>query len=319
MIFNLDSDWFVIIIIRMQGIDYIQTIRLLFHNDKLATSLRSIYKAFFRNFPKNPLTFIQFMASLLWKLLYLSFQVSRPRLKNIQNKNSKNMKNFELIKQGAEAKLYKGIYLGQSTIAKERFIKNYRHPSLDTNLTKERIKAESRALMRCKIAGIRTPAIYLVDFKRRTIFMEYLEYSKTAKDFIEDYTKLGLIKELSQFFYEIGNLLGKLHENNIIHGDLTSSNILVVNKNNEHNYDSLSELDLVAIDFGLAHIESNTEYKGVDLYVLERALLSTHSVAEEIFPKILEGYKKQYKNGSREVFLKYEDVKARGRKRTMVG
>jgi hypothetical protein len=61
---------------------------------------------------------------------------------------------FRLIKQGAEAKLYEGNYLGRLTIVKERFKKSYRHVDLDNRLTKERMKSEARALLRCKLAGI---------------------------------------------------------------------------------------------------------------------------------------------------------------------
>jgi tRNA A-37 threonylcarbamoyl transferase component Bud32 len=62
-------------------------------------------------------------------------------------------KNFKLIKQGAEAKLYKGIYLGRPTIVKERFKKSYRHVDLDNRLTRERMKSEARAIVKCKAAG----------------------------------------------------------------------------------------------------------------------------------------------------------------------
>jgi hypothetical protein len=61
--------------------------------------------------------------------------------------------NFKLIKQGAEAKLYTGIYLGRPTIVKERFKKSYRHVDLDNRLTKERMKSEARAILKCKAAG----------------------------------------------------------------------------------------------------------------------------------------------------------------------
>lgn len=64
-----------------------------------------------------------------------------------------NIKDFELIAQGAEARIYKGIYLGKLTLIKERFEKKYRHPDLDTRLTKDRIKAECRAILRAKTAG----------------------------------------------------------------------------------------------------------------------------------------------------------------------
>lgn len=225
------------------------------------------------------------------------------------------MENFELIKQGAEAKLYKGVYLGKPTIAKERFIKEYRHESLDSFLTKERMKAEGRAIVRCKACGIRTPSLYLVDFNRRTIFMEHFEYSISLKDFIENSSE----SVLNKVSLDIGKILAAMHDHNIVHGDLTSSNILVVNKNDENKFDDLEELYLVFIDFGLAYLDCNTEDKGVDLYVLERALCSTHSIAYKIFPKILEGYRNHCISTYREIFSKFEEVRTRGRKRTMVG
>ncbi|KAJ8922035.1 hypothetical protein NQ315_008675 [Exocentrus adspersus] len=226
------------------------------------------------------------------------------------------MEGFELIKQGAEAKLYKGIYLGKPTLAKERFVKEYRHESLDSFLTKERMKAESRAIVRCKACGIRTPALYLVDFKRRIIFMEYFEHSITLKDFIESCSSPQVLESIS---FEVGKMLGAMHESNIMHGDLTSSNILLVNRDDVQKFDDVSELYLVFIDFGLAQFDGSAEDKGVDLYVLERALNSTHSVANKIFPKIIEGYRESYTVGCKEIFSKYEEVRARGRKRTMVG
>jgi len=225
------------------------------------------------------------------------------------------MDGYKLVKQGAEARLHQGTYLGKPTIVKERFVKNYRHKHLDDVLTKERIKAESRAIVRCKAVGLHTPTIFLVDFERRMIFMEYFEYSITLKDFIEN-SSLDILIELALI---IGSTLGTMHEANIIHGDLTSSNILLVNKLNKMEFSNLDDLKLVLIDFGLAHVDSSAEDKGVDLYVLERALVSTHEVADKIFPKIIEGYKKQNKSNFKIIFAKYEEVRARGRKRTMVG
>ncbi|XP_060520318.1 EKC/KEOPS complex subunit TP53RK [Cylas formicarius] len=225
------------------------------------------------------------------------------------------MEGFQLIKQGAEAKLYQGMYLGKNAIAKERFVKKYRHSHLDTALTKERMKAETRAIVRCKAAGIRTPTIYLVDFDRRTIFMEYFIHNVTLKDFIE----MALMDQLLEVCYNVGTIIGQMHESNIIHGDLTSSNILLYNKFNNDTFSNIKDLNLVFIDFGLAHMDPSTEDKGVDLYVLERALLSTHKVADIIFSKIIEGYKKSYNKGFKEVLSKFEEVRARGRKRTMVG
>ncbi|RZC37884.1 Pkinase and/or Kdo domain containing protein [Asbolus verrucosus] len=225
------------------------------------------------------------------------------------------MEGFKLFKQGAEGRIFKGVYLGKPAIAKERFVKKYRHPDLDSQLTKERIKSESRAIIRCKNAGIRTPTLYLVDFNRRIIFMEYFEKSIAVKDFIPQVSD----EVIDKLAVKIGTALGKMHANNIIHGDLTSSNMLLVNKNEQPVYSDFQDLDLIFIDFGLAHVESGAEDKGVDLYVLERALISTHSTAVQIFEKVLESYQNENKSGFKEVFSKFEEVRARGRKRTMVG
>ncbi|KAI4470396.1 o-sialoglycoprotein endopeptidase [Holotrichia oblita] len=225
------------------------------------------------------------------------------------------MEGFKLIKQGAESKLFQGSYLGVPTLVKDRFKKKYRHPTLDDTLMKERIKAEVRAILKCKTVGIRTPTLYLVDLNRRSIFMEYFPYSVTAKEFIFNANE-SLIEVLSHC---IGKLLGKMHANNIIHGDLTTSNILISNKQKiDIFYESFQNLELILIDFGLSHTDSTIEDKAVDLYVLERAILSTHTTTYNIFTGILNAYKIENKN-YKEVFNKLEEVQARGRKRTMVG
>lgn len=225
------------------------------------------------------------------------------------------MEDFKLIKQGAESKLFKGRYLGVPALVKDRFKKAYRHSTLDDTLMKERMKAEVRAILKCKSVGIRTPTLYLVDLHRRSIYMEYFPHSVTAKEFIFNANE-SLIEILSVY---IGKLLGKMHANNIVHGDLTTSNILISNKKKiDIFYETFDNLELILIDFGLSHTESTVEDKAVDLYVLERAILSTHTTTCNIFTLILNGYKAENKSCI-EVFNKLEEVRARGRKRTMVG
>ena len=99
--------------------------------------------------------------------------------------DDQDFKDFVLLRQGAEARLYAGDFLGQKSIVKERFSKKYRHPQLDERLTKERLKGEVRSLMRCKIAGIRTPTIYHVDMHKGILVMEYLSSAPTCRDYIE--------------------------------------------------------------------------------------------------------------------------------------
>ena len=108
-----------------------------------------------------------------------------------------------------------------------------------------------------------------------------------------------------------GETVAKLHSCGLIHGDITTSNILV-----RGDQDSIN---LVMIDFGLSFQEGVPEDKGVDLYVLERAFLSTHPNTEEIFSEIFEAYKKNSGKQAGEVVKKFEEIRLRGRKRTMLG
>ncbi|XP_063388234.1 EKC/KEOPS complex subunit TP53RK [Cydia fagiglandana] len=233
---------------------------------------------------------------------------------------------LKILKQGAEAKLYICNYLGKPTLIKERFEKKYRQPELDVTITKERIKNEARAIVRCKAADVKTPALYLVDFERRRIYMQHFKHSITVKDFIINiFTKHHQNgsgdgpNSLDKIATLIGQTVRKLHENNIIHGDLTTSNMLLVNNLNDSNWLDADNLELVMIDFGLSSFDTSAEDKGVDLYVLERALISTHNDYPEIFSNILEAYKMYSKNNVKEIIGKFEEVRARGRKRTMVG
>lgn len=234
--------------------------------------------------------------------------------------------NLKILKQGAEAKLYICKYLGQPTLIKERFQKTYRHPELDVSITKERIKNEARSIVRCKTADIKTPSLYLVDFERRRIYMQHFEENVTVKDFIINYLKEqngsgDQVNSLDILAKMIGETVRKMHKSNIIHGDLTTSNMLLVPKipNNESKWSHIDNLELVMIDFGLSFIDTSTEDKGVDLYVLERALISTHNDYPELFGNILEAYKGYSKENVKEIISKFEEVRARGRKRTMVG
>lgn len=224
----------------------------------------------------------------------------------------------KLLQQGAEGRIFLGDYKGQKCLIKERFVKNYRHPDLDTHLTKTRIKAEQKAAERCAKAGVTTPKVFEADLRNRKIYMEYLETSITTKQYINEYLTNDTKKYpklLEKLTSAIGTAVGRMHANNIIHGDLTTSNMLI-KPTSDPEFD---EYELVMIDFGLSQYSTTTEDKGVDLYVLERALLSTHSKLEELFPKILEAYCKENVKGSKEVVAKLEEVRLRGRKRTMVG
>ena len=135
---------------------------------------------------------------------------------------------------------------------------------------------------------------------------------------------------VEQLMGKIGRSVGKMHEVGVVHGDLTTSNMMlrpsekaevrdgegVVNR--DWSVRDELEGEIVLIDFGLSGQSSQDEDKAVDLYVLERAFGSTHPEAEEGFQGVLNAYGEAYK-GAKMVLKRLEDVRMRGRKRSMVG
>ncbi|XP_078365239.1 EKC/KEOPS complex subunit TP53RK-like [Oculina patagonica] len=218
---------------------------------------------------------------------------------------------WNLLKQGAEARVYKTEFYKKKTIVKERFSKSYRHASLDEKLTHRRTTQEVRSMLRCRKAGICTPAVYFVDYSTHCIYMEEIENCVTTRDHINNLLNAPSEeseKSLQILAEKIGSSLAAMHNVDCIHGDLTTSNILI-----KEGYENI-----ILIDFGLSFISLLTEDKGVDLYVLERAFLSTHPNTEHLFKIILESYRKKA-NKAEEIIKKLDEVRMRGRKRTMVG
>ena len=194
------------------------------------------------------------------------------------------------IAQGAEAV----IYQDKSRIIKERLSKNYRLPQLDKSLRKFRTKREAKVLTR--LEEMNFPAPHLQEFceKRMSIFMDFVP-GEQLKDVIEDDFQL-LAKE-------IGLKVAKLHQKDIIHGDLTTSNMI--------KHKETGELNL--IDFGLSFFSDKAEDKAVDLFLLDRALESKHyQIYPEVFNQVMESYNKNYPQ-SQDVLDRFEQVKKRGR------
>ena len=186
------------------------------------------------------------------------------------------------IAQGAEAT----IFQNNNSIIKNRFEKKYRHPLLDKKLRITRTRHEAKILKKLSELGIAVPKIKKVE--ESTIEMDKID-GEIVRNVLN-----------SQIASEMGKSIAELHKNNIIHGDLTTSNMLWNNK-------------LVLIDFGLSFISLKAEDKAVDLHVMEESLQGTHSkMYQSIYPKIITAYKKHYK-GASEVLQRLETVRKRGR------
>eukprot|EP00761_Pharyngomonas_kirbyi_P000105 gb/GECH01000105.1/.p1 GENE.gb/GECH01000105.1/~~gb/GECH01000105.1/.p1 ORF type:complete len:237 (+),score=55.41 gb/GECH01000105.1/:1-711(+) len=234
-----------------------------------------------------------------------------------------DLKDAVLIQQGAEGRVYQATFLGRKSIVKERFQKKYRHPILDEKLTSRRLIQEARNMVRCSSGmgangsnsssahNIDTPSVYFVDYNQNRLFMEFIE-GTTVRDFINtrDKEKTESIDSICLSLCErIGEVLSYMHLLDIVHGDLTTSNIM------------LREFDptkVVLIDFGLSYTSQAVEDKAVDLYVLERAFLSTHPNSQPLFDALLKSYASVAQE-SFTVIQQLAQVRKRGRKKSMVG
>ena len=200
----------------------------------------------------------------------------------------------DLIAKGAESNIVKSSYLGRDAVLKNRISKNYRIPEIDNKIRKARTKLEAKLLSDVKKAGVVTPILYDVDLHDKTILMEEIK-GDLVKDIINE-----------DLAYEIGENIAKFHNLNIIHGDITSSNMMVNDKN-----------QLVFIDFGLGRYSDLFEDKVVDLLVLKKSLQSIdYNTAIKIFDKVLEGYADEYKDDSlnrEQIIKKINEIESRGR------
>ena len=187
-------------------------------------------------------------------------------------------------------------------------------------------------LLKCRREGVPVPAVYALDETAGWLMIEWIEgevvrirlneWLKRRKDNYQDEDTDN--EELVKLMGKVGSAVGRMHAIGVVHGDLTTSNLMLApSKNEDPNEDTgtkgnLLIGDVIIIDFGLASVSKFEEDRAVDLYVLERAFGSTHPRAEGLFSEVLVAYGKSYKQAS-SVLKRLEDVRMRGRKRSMLG
>jgi len=215
----------------------------------------------------------------------------------IQQKRS--LLETRLIRMGAEANLYLAKWLGREVIVKERIQKSYRLGALDHQIRRYRTVHEAQMIHEAKKAGVSTPVIYLVDEPKCRIFMEYLQGPRLKE-------ALSVMRPRRRFSicHSVGALIGRLHKMEVIHGDLTTSNMILVD-----------EGKVSFIDFGLSFHSSQTEDRGVDLHLVRRALNSTHfSYAEPCFESVVRGYQSMLGSRFAKIVLtRAREIEKRGR------
>ena len=175
---------------------------------------------------------------------------------------------MEKIAQGAEAILYRE----GKKLVKDRIKKSYRIKEIDDRLRSRRTKLEARLIRKARTT-IAAPQI--LNEEKFKIEMDFIDGDK-VKDILNE-------KNCEELCTIIGKNIGSLHGYDIIHGDLTTSNMI------------LKSDKVFFIDFGLGFVSKRAEDKAVDLYLLHEAIESTHfEILEKAWKIILKAYRESY-------------------------
>ena len=192
----------------------------------------------------------------------------------------------KIIQQGAEAIIYK---IGNK-IVKDRIPKKYRLQELDNKIRRTRTKSEAKIINKLKNI-INVPKILADPGQGRMIHMQYIN-GKKLSEHLESLNYKEICKQ-------IGETLTKLHNQDIIHNDLTTSNMIYHNNK------------VYTIDFGLGFHSKKVEDKAVDLHLLQQALNAKHyKIAEKAFQIILKNYKPEK---SKLIIERIKVIESRGR------
>tara|TARA_B100000614_G_scaffold260132_1_gene286292 strand:+ start:515 stop:1198 length:684 start_codon:yes stop_codon:yes gene_type:complete len=182
----------------------------------------------------------------------------------------------ERLYLGAEAEVWRGTWMGLPAVRKQRRLRAWRHPDLDDRLGRRRMIAEARLMVRLHRIGLNVPILYDCDIEKQQLVMsnipgqpliELLNDRSIADDVVQNHLRSA------------GRSIRMLHRQAIVHGDLSTNNIIIQPSG-----------EAVLIDFGLAKIEFETELYGIDLHVLFEILGASHPHRNHAMDAVLEGY-----------------------------
>ncbi len=206
--------------------------------------------------------------------------------------------NEVLWARGAESEILRVDRWGLPLVIKRRPGKTYLLNSLDESLRRTRTIRECRMLTYARRLGVPTPAVHSVDLIRFQFIMDFIE-GYQLKQLAGELTEQRLKRSCEEF----GRMIGTLHNGGIVHGDPTTSNVIVDNKQR-----------LWLVDFGLAEWNATVEMKGVDLHLIRRALETTHwNLQDQMLDSTIQGYISVVKEQAEEILARMEEIRERGR------
>jgi len=204
----------------------------------------------------------------------------------------------EVIAIGAESSITKVELWGQQFVLKQRPSKPYLIPEIDSLLRTSRTSRECKSLVTARALGVPTPIVHSIDLGDYSILMDYI-LGKQLKQLANSLSVSRLASLCNQF----GQYIAYLHTGGMVHGDPTTSNLLVTANDK-----------IWMIDFGLSEMNATVEMKGVDLHLIKRALETTHwDLQDDMLSHTLEGYVEVTGEEAEPILARMEDIRERGR------
>ncbi|MBP1986218.1 bifunctional N(6)-L-threonylcarbamoyladenine synthase/serine/threonine protein kinase [Halolamina salifodinae] len=184
-------------------------------------------------------------------------------------------------RRGAEAV----VDLQDDEVVKRRIPKGYRHPELDANLRRDRTVLEARLLNEARKAGVPTPLVHDIDVPEATLRLQHVGDADLSEALTVDRAR------------ELGDLLARLHSEELVHGDPTTQNVRVGDR-------------LFLIDFGLGYHSGHPEDHAMDLHVFEGSVEGTATDPEPLCRAFEAGYAE---TGEETVLERLAEIRGRGR------
>ena len=203
------------------------------------------------------------------------------------------------FQRGAEADLLLSRIDQWKLVVKRRTKKNYRYKSLDDSIRRERTFSEADAMHQAKVAGAKVPSIIGIDLETNSILMTQIE-GTVLRDDLDGMNRPDALN----LFQSLGAQIGRLHSAGIVHGDLTTSNIVVT----KSGYPFL-------VDFGMSRRSGDPEDRGVDLHLLQRSITTSHvKNASPLITALARGYEETAGKAIRQSsWAKAREIAGRGR------
>ena len=204
----------------------------------------------------------------------------------------------EYIAIGAESTITRVELWGNEYALKARPSKPYLYPEIDIMLRTSRTSRECKALTIARSLGVPTPAVHTVDLSDCTILMDFVRGQQ-----LKEAATTQSTAHLRKLCHRFGEIMALLHEGGMVHGDPTTSNLIVD-----------SQQKIWMIDFGLSEFNATVEMKGVDLHLIRRALETTHwDLQDVMLEATIEGYTGILRDEAEPILARMEEIRERGR------